>query len=234
MMTVEKYMSAAARNTAEAHEAFEAGFASKAAQKRASDSANRAYDSLRDAHRVEEIDAAPGQGVTGRDLTEAEYAARRAYFDTNATPFDLHHVRERHIEIFAKLNEDRAAKVRDLVALRTAIKGAEIAEVEPANKPLKELKARVEDSLAELMSRRNAQFLEAVELIEIFKGLPVTINTHWVHGHKGAIFLRTFYYFNGKLTPLNLILAALEEHQRRQDAKYFAFYEQAARHSEAR
>lgn len=218
-MTTEKYMSRAATFTAEALEAFEAGFASKAAQKRASDSANRAYDMIREAHRIEEIDGAPGQGVTGRDLTAAEYAERGAYFDANETPFDLHHVRERHLEVFAKFSAERAAKVRDLIALRAAIKGAEIATVEPADKPLKELKARVEESLAELMDRRKAQFLEAVELIEIFKGLPVTCNTHWVHGHKGAVFLRTFYYLNGKLTPLNLILAALEEHQRRKDSK---------------
>jgi hypothetical protein len=213
--TVETYTARAEKFTAEALEAFEAGFASKAAQKRALDSLNRAFDMLKEAHGMEYRAAAPLNEKIGA-LTAAEYAERTAYFESVELPFDLHQMREHHLD---RLSAERAACARGLIDLRAGIKGAEIAHIEPANKPLKELKARVEKSVAALMDQRKAQFINAVELGEIFGNLPVSLNAHYVHGHKGAVFIRTFYYVNGKLTPLNLILAALEEIQRRKDAK---------------
>lgn len=198
-----------------ATEAFEAGFASKAAQKRALDALSRAFDRVREDHADEYRAAAPHNDTDG-NLTAEQWQERAAYFDSVELPFDLHQIRERHL---VRLNAERAAKVRTLIELREAIKGAEIAKIEPADKPLKELKAKVEKSLAELMEHRKAQYLEAVELAEIFGSNPVSISTHWVHGHKGAVFLRTFYYWDGKLTPLNLILAALQEAERRNKEK---------------
>lgn len=186
-----------------AQAAFEAGFASKAAQKRALDDLNRAYDRARDAARdviISHANATPGLDTNGD--------ARIEFFNANDLPFDLHQVRDRHVEIIAKWS-DFAPVVRELIALRAAIKAAEIAPA-PA-KPEIEVRAEaVRRSVVEEIERRKAQYVEALEIGRLFNGLPVSVNAHLVHGHKGAVFVRHFFYLRGKLTPLNIILAAAD------------------------
>lgn len=191
---------------AAAQAAFEAGFASKAAQKRALDDLNRAYETIRDAAHTAQIKAAnnnPGLNNHGEN--------RIAFFAANDLPFDLHQVRDSHIEIIAKWG-DEAQTVRDLIALRAAIKAAPTAPA-PA-KPEIEVRAQaVRKSIIEEMEARKAQFVEGLEITRMFNGLPVSVNAHWVHGHKGAQFIRHFFYLRGKLTPLNMILAIAEAHE---------------------
>jgi hypothetical protein len=199
-------MKNAAEYIATATAAFDAGFASKAAQKRALDDLNRAFDREREGHgadyRVE---------LFANDEAHGENWDRAAFLDARDVPFDLHHVRERHLAIFAMYSRGRAATVRDLVELRAAIKAAPIATVEPKSKPLEELSKKVDKSLAEIMDMRRAQYREGIELVEVFGQLPVTMSVHVVHGHKGAIFPRRFFFMAGKLTPLNVILAVLQD-----------------------
>lgn len=182
---------------ADAAAAFEAGFISKAAQKRALDDLNRAYSRARD------------------EATNAMLAAKRdAGGDVSADywelPFDLHNVRDRHVAIFTAWTPGHA--VADMVAMRAEIKAAAIAA--PV---VNETKARVETvrrSIVEEMERRKAQYVEALAIGRLFGGLPVSVNAHWVHGHKGAVFLRHFFYLRGRLTPLNTIIAAAEQLER--------------------
>lgn len=194
-----------AKRIADAQAAFEAGFLSKAAQKRALDDLNRAYDMIRETAHDAQIDHANAD-ETGPLCTD--YQARGEFFASCDLPFDLHQVRDRHVAIIEEWSADHAPVVRDLIALRAAIKAAEIA---PA--PVNEEKERVEairQTIVDEMARRQAQFVEALDLGRKFGGLPVTVSAHWVHGHKGAIFLRHFFYLNGRLTPLNVIIAAAQ------------------------
>lgn len=190
-----------------AQAAFEAGFASKAAQKRALDDLNRAYDAIRTAAHDAQISYANGNPALNNHGEN-----RNRFFNDNDLPFDLHQVRDRHVEIIAKWGNE-AQTVRDLIALRAAIKAAPIA---PAPvKPEAEAKAEaVRKSIVEIMEARKAQFVEALEIGRMFGGLPVSVNAHWVHGHKGAVFVRHFFYLRGKLTPLNLIIAAADQLER--------------------
>lgn len=195
---------------ASAQAAFEAGFASKAAQKRALDELNRAYETIQDAAYVAQIAAAPYQH-SAVILTEEQRAERGAFFRANDLPFDLHHVRDRHLQIIDRWLHSGLENVKALIALRAAIKDAEIAPA-PA-KPEIEVKAEaVRKTIAEEMEARKVQFVEGLGIARLFNGLPVSVNVHWVHGHKGAVFLRHFFYLRGKLTPLNMILAIAEAH----------------------
>ena len=52
-----------------------------------------------------------------------------------------------------------------------------------------------------------------MKLTEYFGKMDVYANVHIVHGHKGTIFVRAFYYMFGKMTPLNVIIAIHERHR---------------------
>jgi chromosome segregation ATPase len=188
-------------------EAFEKGFESEAARKRALDDLNRAYNLVRDEQRDALRARAPYEAEhNAMTATEEQSRERMAflYADENEVPYDLHQVREKHADRFG----DLWSKVERLVELRAAIKAAEIVKAAPSENEV--LAERVQKSIREIMERRQAQYATGLELQEVFGRLPVTMNVHVVHGHKGAVFLRTFYYMNGKLTPLNVILAVLQ------------------------
>lgn len=200
---------------ATAQAAFEAGFLSMAAKKRALDDLNRAYSAIRDEAsdkvRAYAFDAIPG-------ATQDDYQARSEIFRANDLPFDLHQVRDRHIEIIGRWT-GYPQIVRDMIALRAAIKEAEVAPA-PA-KPEAEQKAEaVRKAVIDEIEKRKAQFVEGLEVARLFNGLPVSVNAHWVHGHKGARFIRHFFYLRGKLTPLNMIIAIAEAYEAEKEAAH--------------
>lgn len=204
----------------EATDLFNAGFSSKAGQKRALENLSRAYNEVRDAWRNVQIAGAPHQNLD-RLMTEAEALERHAYFYGEGSmdlPFDLHQIRDRHFPVLDSLLPGSADAVRQLVELRNTIKGAEI--VPPAKDATKVRAAKVLVHLKDLMERRKAQFLEAIDLTEVLgdEGVIIhglTASTHYVTNEHGTTFLRTFFYLRGKLTPLNSILAGAEEAARR-------------------
>ena len=200
-------MKTAADRIATAQAAFEAGFSSKAAQKRALDYLNRAYSTVRESAHLEQIKAAPSFD---------DQAARAAHFAANDLPFDLHQVRDRHVDILIAWGAP-LVEVRAMIDLRAAIKSAEIAA--PVVNERKEKVETVRRTIVEEMQRRQAQYVEALDIARLFENLPVSVNAHWVHGHKGAIFLRHFFYLAGRLTPLNTIIAAAEQAQREREAR---------------
>lgn len=207
----------------EALDLFNAGFSSKAGQKRALDNLNRAYEEVRNAWHKGQIAQAPHQGLD-RLMTEAEALERHAFFYGVAsidTPFDLHQVRDRHFDAFEKFLPGSSDTIRRLVELRSTVKAAEITP--PAKDETKALAKRVIESIVELMARRNAQYLEAIDLSEIVEGGVIihglTANSHYVTNEHGTTFLRTFFYLRGKLTPLNSILAGAQEAARRAEAE---------------
>lgn len=207
------------RLTNEALDLFNAGFSSKAGQKRGLDNLNRAYNELRDAWRKVQIANAPYSGVD-RMLTEAECLERSAFFYGEGAldmPFDLHQVRDRHFDALEVYLPGSTSILRNLVELRATIKAATITP--PAKDETKVLAKRVVESLVDLMARRKAQYLEAIDLSEVLGDKVVirglTANSHYVTNDHGTTFLRTFFYLYGKLTPLNSILAGAQEAARR-------------------
>lgn len=203
------------RLTNEATELFNEGFTSKAGQKRALDNLNRAYEEVRNAWRNVQLSNAPHNGE--RDLTPEMWADRTAFFDAMDLPFDLHQVRDRHFPMADHFTPGAGDVIRSLVDLRNAIKGAVITP--PVKDETKVRAARVVEHIKDLMARRNAQFLEAIDLSEVVEdGVVIhglTANSHYVTNDHGTTFLRTFFYLRGKLTPLNTILAGAEEAARR-------------------
>ena len=182
--------------------AFETDFTTKSAKKDCLGDLNSAYYALHNEHHGLVIDAAP------KDFDQE----RIEHFQKFDTPFDLHHVREaKHRAAFEAFGEGYWTKVAELIKLREEIKATEVVKVETKVDELKEVRAKVEKSLAETMDLRKAQVIEGFKLVEIFKGLPVSINAHYVTNQFGSTFIRHFYYMNGKLTPLSVILYVLQE-----------------------
>jgi len=183
---------------------LDAGFNAKARQKEANNKLNRAYDALCEVIR-EDVRATY---APGRDHSEEQWSAYVDKLNEYDLPFDLHNLRDRHIAKARELNDDIANRMVFLVETRAAVKAEPIQRVEP--KAPSAYQVRAEKALAELIEKRKAQYLEAVELGRVFEGLPVSANTHWVINQYGTGFLRTYYYLNGKLTPLGVIIAAAE------------------------
>lgn len=194
---------------ASAQAAFEAGFLSKAAQKRALDELNRAYDAIRNAA-SDNVRAFAFETIPGTE--QADYEARNEIFRANDLPFDLHQVRDRHLPIIDRWLHSGLDNVKALIALRAAIKAAEISPA-PAKPEIEQKAEAVRKAVIDEIEKRKAQFVEGLEIARLFNGLPVSVNAHWVHGHKGAVFLRHFFYLRGKLTPLNMIIAIAEAHE---------------------
>jgi len=198
----------------QAFETFAGAFPSKASQRQAINHVNRAYESFTSLFHDEVIASAPYGGDLG-DLTSEQWIERGAYFRQRDIPFSLHHVRDRHFDIIEANLPGGSVLVRDLIALRNAITAAEIIPAEPKTDPkVAAIRAKIEDIIA----LRREQYGHALELGEIFGDLPVYTNWHWVQNQYGTIFPRCFFYLNGKLTPLSIIIAAAEELERRKDA----------------
>lgn len=200
--TIETYVSTAA-------DAFEAGFQSKAAQKRSLEALNRAYSMIRD----EVFNAV----LAVANAKWPEYCDERSnHFDKyDVLPFDLHQVRDRHFEAVAEFPV--FIQVRDLIALRAEIKAAPI--VEKVADVQAERVETIRRTIVEEIEMRKAQFVEGMEVARLFNGLPVSVNAHLVHGHKGAVFVRHFFYLRGKLTPLNMILGIADAFMREKEGK---------------
>jgi hypothetical protein len=190
--------------------ALEAGFLSEAARKRALDNVNRAYDLITRAVREEHLayfHALPhddnGRPVLAADEQANHDRIRDLYYGIPA----LHVLKDKHFAAYAEWPRFEAA--RDLVALRAAIKAAEIVKHE---RPVKE-NDEVRKYVIKTLEERKAEFVSGVKLAHLFGGLHVTASAHWVYGHKGARFIRYFFYLNGRFTALNMIMAIAEKYQ---------------------
>ena len=175
--------------------AFNAGFSSKSGQKDAVGDLNRACDIY-----YNELHS---------EMLQVEYEDRSDEWHQlyHNVPFYIHLWNEKRRKQFAAYS-DYVAKMDDLFALLAPIKEAVIVP------PVKdETKAKVEAirmSLVDLIAKRNGQFVEGVSLVEHFGQLPVSVSAHYVTNAHGTHFIRHFFYMNGTLTPLNVIIAVLD------------------------
>jgi hypothetical protein len=199
--------------TTAALEALNNGFSSKAGQQSALADVNRAYEL---AHK--ELQNAV---LSVAERHEADGSMKPVYHAVYwGIPSYPHQFKAKHAEAvrvaFGRAYDDTLQTIADLVELRATIKDA------PVNAPVRAepspYAVRAQEAIADLMARRREQYARALYLGEVFGGLPVSANSHWVINEHGTRFIRTFYYLAGRLTPLNLIIAAAEELERRAEA----------------
>lgn len=194
---------------------FNAGLDCEARRKESLSDLNYAYDLAREPlkaaaleDRFEVLEPYPHY--------EMSAPVKAVYWDLPSYP---HQWKPKHAEMVRAAWGDRfEALLRDIegiVALRAEIKAAPVNPAPVREVSPYEVKARAK--IEEVMAKRKADYVHALELGEIFGGLPVSVNSHIVHGHKGAVFWRNFYYLSGRLVALNVIIAAAEELERRKE-----------------
>lgn len=198
-----------------AQELMDAGFCTKAAQSRALGELNRAYNETRDIVHGLSIDAARAEmgDAWQAEATWPDYIAKLDRYDM---PFDLHQVRPAHIEAIRDLAPGSAQIIAELVDLRLLAKATPVTPI--IKDSTRERVAAVRRDIIEQMERHKAQYVEALDMARLFNGLPVSVNAHWVHHEQGTVYLRHYFYLRGKLTPLQVLLAAGDTYAREQEA----------------
>lgn len=189
-----------------ANAAFAAGFTSKAAQKSATDDLNRAHEACR-------------QSIQNLVLAIDRDARTEAHDNVYWGLADLHVWKPKHSALVLGTFPEAEPTVRlieQLVDLRAVIKAAPVVKAE---RKTDDREAAVTKSVRDIMELRQAQYARGLELHDLFQGLPVTANVHVVTNQHGTTFLRAFYYMNGTLTPLNVILAVLQTKAREAEGK---------------
>jgi hypothetical protein len=202
-----------------AQELIDAGFCTKAAQQSALQLLNRAYsntnDIVHDLVITHARAAVPGWDKV-EDHNDPLWVEYRSIIDAHDLPFDLHQVRPVHVERAAALAPASAQIMQELVNMRAVAKATPITPM--VKDETKVRVAAVRASLIEEMARRKAQYVEALDMARQFNGLPVSVNAHWVRHEQGTMFLRHYFYLRGKITPLQVLLAAADTHAREQAA----------------
>ncbi|HAT1583161.1 TPA: hypothetical protein I8Y16_004038 [Raoultella ornithinolytica] len=186
-------------------EALNNGFNSKASQKRALVDLSYAYEICRE--NLSNL-------INVKDQTEEQH---NAYW---SIPFELHQWRNKHAEIMrnvapGEICETVIEQIELLIVLRNTIKLTPIIKIESKSAEMKREVERIQEGIIKKMERLGKVYDNCLNLLDLFKGLPVTANVHIVTNQYGTIFPRVFYFLDGKLTPLNLIIAAYQEHQRK-------------------
>ncbi|AZS26374.1 hypothetical protein [Vibrio anguillarum] len=184
--------------------AFNEGFTSQAAKKRTFDLINCAYDFLKTQFQ-DEILALRNQATDDgkkNELTELYWSI----------PY-LHNWKDKHDSLFS-LYPSFIEKMNKLVSLRLAVKESEILPSMKAKTDIDKKTEQVHQTVAEIMEKRRQQYVEGLELAQLFNGLNVSVNAHEVVNDKGTRFIRYFFYLNGKLTALNMIMAIAYEHHK--------------------
>ena len=171
-------------------------FTSMAEQKRALDVVARAYEKLRDS-------------VMDRILAELPESDERhtLYW---GVPSNLRYINSMEMETYAPFG---FAPVEQLIELRNQVKATPIVKPERVSETQRRI-AAARQSIVEEMERRKARYVEALELGRLFGGLRVTVNAHWVRNQHGTEFLRYFFYLDGRLTALQIIIAIAEQLER--------------------
>jgi hypothetical protein len=203
--------------TAAALDALNNGFTSKAGAKNAAADVTRAYETLR--RELQDACLATPR-IDDRGSMEAPVEA--VYWDVPSYP---HQFKAKHSDLIRAAFGDRfdalIANAFELVALREAILAAPVAA--PMKDEAKVQAARIVESIRERMDRLNVRYLEAIDLTTVFEDGFVmeglSANSHYVTNEHGTTFLRTYFFLFGKLTPLNLILAAAQEARRQAEAR---------------
>ena len=178
---------------------FEAGFKSKAAKNEALGNLSSAYGALK--NEILELVLAVDRDARSEDHDAVYWGLAD----------NLSHWKPRHSELVLRVFPDAAelvARIEEIAEFRAAVKAAPVVKAE--RDPAADRAESVTRSVRELMELRGAKYERALNLHDMFNGLPVHANVHLVTNHCGTTFLRAFYYLAGELTPLAVIIAAAE------------------------
>lgn len=198
----------------EVSEMVEAGFKSKAAQKRALEKCTSMMGLVRNEFSSFYLDSV-SLAERNLDLPEHEAAVDLYYAQPNTATFGKYLVKAEKAmpwmdkEVLNML----LAYGEQVVAMIAVVKATEIKAPEPK---VSDKEIAIKESIMDIMNRRGEQYNRCLRLDEMFGRMCVTANVHIVHGHKGTVFLRAFYYVLGNLTPLSVIIAAMEEVARKE------------------
>ena len=178
------------------------GFSSKASKKRALDNLNRAYDAVR-----EEI----SNFMLRVPREERDNTWNKLYWEL---PFNLYQWKAKHNDAFLGEGFEKEVKeIKGLIEYREAIKSTEVVPPFKAESLEQKKREEVESYLDALQRRYDENFITGIELADVFGGLDVTVNGHWVTNQHGTVFTRHFFYLFGKLTALNTIIAVAQQHE---------------------
>lgn len=181
---------------------YQAGFKSKAARDRACSNVNFALEMC-----VEEITT----HILKFPLEiRTQESMDSLYWDLCGVR--CHDFTKKASKVISVLGEAAAEWVslsEQCVALYTTYKSAQINAVPPS--PVKEIEMKVQKTIMQMLAERNEKYNRCMRLERLFGTMGVSVNVHIVQGHKGTVFPRCFYYVMGVLTPLNTIIAAMQE-----------------------
>tara|TARA_R100000935_G_scaffold32558_1_gene53089 strand:- start:17 stop:631 length:615 start_codon:yes stop_codon:yes gene_type:complete len=170
-------------------------FAAKSHQKEALGYLNSGYEMIREKNSDLQI-------ATRDAMGEERYNV--VYW---GVPFDLHQIRDKHFDFFdVAFHTD----LQELVELRVLLKLLEVIKPQPKTDRITAKQTEVTKTVMDLIERRMAQYHEAVEMGRLFGGLPVSVTPHLVTNEYNTTFTRCFYYLDGKFTPLQVILGAMD------------------------
>jgi len=208
----------------EVEEALEKGFKTKSQKKDSLSILGRIWEDITE-QISDEINEQIAKDYKSRGLTTTldefgglppEYIAwEENYADPEREkaelPMYLTHVREQHLQKIQTYFPEHYDNVVYIKNLLDTIKAAEVTPLPPKQDPLeKKVEAKVK-SVFDIMAKRQKQFTEAVDFGEMFGGLNVSAWAHRGQSKYGTPFTRVFYYLNGRVTPLNVIVAAAQE-----------------------
>lgn len=178
-----------------ASELFNDGFSSQAGKKKANNFLSSAFDFVVSNLQKDLIDQ--------ERSSESEDKKRRINDLYWSVP-SLHNWKDKHNKLFSDYPE-HVSSIGKLIELRAAIKEAEVVKIEKNSVDVRveEIRSFITDE----MEKKKQQFVEGLELAKIFDNLAVSVNAHLVTNDKGTEFTRHFFYLNGKLTALNMIMA---------------------------
>lgn len=186
---------------------YQAGFKSKAARDRACSYLNYALELV-----VAEITGA----ILDRPYSERGNGSPLETLYWELTCVYCHNFIKKSAQTIPVLGEMAAEWIalgEQCVALYTMYKAAEIKVVPPS--PAKAVEEKIQKTIKQMLEDRKEKFNRCLRLESLFGTMGVTANVHLVFGHKGTVYVRAFYYVMGVLTPLNTIIAAMEEADRR-------------------
>lgn len=183
LKTTEDHISAAFKQLQEDNT-----FSAKAHQKEAQSLLSAAYYRIRDLNR--------------------EFSRTLSREDMFSIPFDLHQIREKHMRFF---HHTLHSDITRLVSLRNDFKTIEVRKPLKRNSEEDKKQKQVIETVTDMIKRKTAQYHKAVELGRLFGGLPVSVTPHLVTNEYNTTFTRCFYYLDGKLTSLAVIMAASQK-----------------------
>ena len=184
-------------------------FNTKSAQKDVVTDLSRAYEELREVVNVEYLETVPYEDRRTMQMSPINLRKHELYC---ALPYSLAHFRAKHADEILALYphlSNIVDRMNTLFAFRDEVRETPIMRVEPkAKDPMTE---KVERTIIDIMAKCKADYAHGISLMEVFGYMNITASVHVVVNQYGTRFHRSFYYMDGRLTRLNVIIAVYQE-----------------------